>query len=159
MPVGPEFQDPPEETDQVPYFVAPPGGPDGPPFYQQVVTLSGIQQQQFVAVAGDANTDQTLTVRWIANYPPISSATTPLSTGDDKSGQRTAKDPTWSFKLNVTCSMFMQGADPNLVVIVSDHGFIDPSVDPYSRSQEPYNYDENGDFVATMMGWRITGCQ
>jgi hypothetical protein len=156
LPVGPEFQDPTEEDNQVPYFLPPPGGPDGPPFYQQTVTLSGTQT--FVAKVGDANTDQTLQVRWIANYPPISSATMPIST-PDKSGQRTLEDPTWSFKLNVNCSMFMQGADPNLVVIVSDHGFIDPSIDPYSRSQEPYNYDEKGNFIATMTGWRITGCQ
>jgi len=154
LPVGPEFQDPPEEVNQEPYFVPPPGGPDGYPFYEQPVTLSGTRE--FEAVVGDANRTDTLTVRWIANYPPLSSATVPL-VDKEMSGDR-SKDLTWTFKLTVNCTMFMQGADPNLVVIVSDRGFIAPSDDPASRSQIPYNYDMNGRVVATMTGWRIAGC-
>lgn len=166
MPVGPEFQDPPApapEINQAPYFVAPQGGFSAYPFYEQTVTLSGMKE--FEAIVGDANLGDTLSARWVANYPPFSGASTLLTTL--KSGERST-DPTWPFKFTVDCSMFMQGgADHNLVVIVSDRGFSDPGVDPAGHSQEPFNWTEapqnpssgQSQLIATMIGWRITGCQ
>jgi|GEM_PF-1508592 len=162
LPVGPEFQDPPEEDNQAPYFLPPPGSM---PFYEQAVTVSGMRQ--FEAVVGDTNRSDTLQVRWVANYPPISAATMVLpSDMSDKSGDR-GKAGTWDFTVTVGCEMFMQGADNNLVVILSDRGFISPDAADaptyVSRSQEPYNWDappppDSPQFVPTMTGWRIAGC-
>lgn len=166
MPVGPEFQDPPApatEPNQAPYFLAPQGGTSAYPFYEQTFTLSGMKE--FEAVVRDTNEGDTLTLRWVADYPPFSGASTLLSQA--KSGDRGA-ELTWAFKFTVDCSMFMQvgGSDHNLTVIVSDTGFSDPGTDPAGHSQEPFNWtdpmqDPQGQsrLIATMTGWRITGCQ
>ncbi len=157
MPVGPEFQDQPlpaVPVNQVPFFVAPAGGPNGSPFYETTVTISGTQD--FYAVVGDSNLNDTLTVRWVANYPPYSTATTLLAT--PTSGDRSSTSPFASFNLTVNCSMFVQGADHDLVVILSDR----PFEDFVSFSQLPWNYyvDDTGtpQLAATMTGWRIAGC-
>lgn len=134
------------------------------PFYEQAVTLSGTQT--FEALVGDANADDTLQIRWVANYPPISAATVVLpSDGSDKSGDR-GKAGTWPFKITVSCDKFMQGgADHDLVAIVSDRGFISPDAADaptyVSHSQVPYNFDDQQpmpQIIATMTGWRIAGC-
>jgi hypothetical protein len=153
LPVGPEFQDPPRDINQSPYFIAPPGGLNGFPFYEQTVTLSGMGQM-FEAVVGDPNRDDTLSVRWVANYPPLSGATTSLMNQDVDRGS----DGTGNSRFTVTCDMFMQGADRNLVVIVSDRGFHDLATEPAAHSNGPFNWNADGALIATMTGWRITGC-
>ena len=157
MPVGPEFQDPPTPENQKPYFVAP-LAPDGPPFYEQTVTLSGMRR--FVAIVGDANLTDTLTVRWVANYPPVSAATHLIIDDTvDRGGNLQG-----SSMQTVSCDDFMGGADHNLVVIVSDQGFLDPktfSQNPSTfQNQVPYNFDNEQppQLIASMTGWRIAGC-
>lgn len=135
--------------------------PMGLPFYEQTVTLTA--PQQFEALVADANQGDTLSIRWVANYPPISNATVLLFNMD--SGDR-GPDLTATFKLSmVDCGMFMHGADPNLVVIVSDRGFLDASVDPAGHSSVPYNWtdpaktpDHQSHLISTMTGWKIAGC-
>lgn len=153
MPVGPEFQDPPPDINQLPYFVAP---QVKYPFYEQTVTVSGMSQD-FQAVFSDPNKDDTLRVRWIANYPPNTSATVVLM--PDTPVDR-MPDGTASSKLTITCDMIPQGADHNLVVIISDNGFLDPGVDPAAHSNIPYNWDNEAksQLIVTMKSWRITGC-
>jgi len=159
LPVGPEFQDPPKEIDQKPFFLSPPGGTDGPPFYEQTVTLSGTTPQMFVAVVGDVNLDDTLTVRWVANYPPATKASHLIA---DQKVVRGDGKSFGSVMQSLTCDAFSGGADPNLVVILSDKGFV-PEMDipqnPVTAfSQTPFNFDANVQPVATMTGWRIAGC-
>lgn len=152
MPVGPEFQDPPSEVQQMPYFVPPPGGFKFP-FYEQTVTLSGTPQV-FEVIVNDPNKGDTLSVHWVANYPPNSPATVPFSIdtvdrGSDGSGMSMR---------TITCDMIMQGADHNLVAILSDSGFLDPSSGNAAFSNIPYNFNTAGGIIATMVGWRIAGC-
>jgi len=137
------------------------------PFYEQAVTVSGKDGQKFVAKVADANLDDTLQVRWVANYPPINAATTVLAPDTPGTSGARGKDGTWQSVITVSCGDFMQGADHNLVVIVSDRGFISPDAADAPvyviRSQEPYNFDNQPlptgpQFVATMIGWRIAGC-
>ena len=157
LPVGPEFQDPPEEDNQVPYFVAPPGGVDGPPFYEQTVTISGTQM--FVVKVADANLGDDLTVRWLANYPPGTKATKLLDElSVDRNGMLTGTSTKY-----FNCADFAGGADQDLVVILSDNGFAqsaDVAINPMTAlNQAPYNFDSSLVFVPTMIGWRIAGCQ
>jgi len=158
LPVGPEFQDPPAEIQQPPYFLSPPGGTDGSPFYEQTVTLSGTTPQQFVAVVADANLNDTLTVRWVANYPPATKASHLIADVNVVRGG----NPSGNSMQSLACDAFAGGADPNLVVIVSDQGFVpekDIAQNPVTaRSQTPFNFDSMVRPVSTMTGWRIAGC-
>lgn len=159
MPVGPEFQDPPNDVNQEPYFLTPPGGTDGSPFYEQTVNVSVTPPPTFVAHVADANLDDMLTVRWVANYPPGTKASRLIA---DETVVRGAGKVDGTSMQMVTCDDFTSGADHNLVVIVSDNGFVPEgeisqnSVTAFS--QTPYNFDKDLHPVATMTGWRIAGC-
>jgi hypothetical protein len=154
LPVGPEFQDPAPVPNQPPYFVS---GAGAVPFPQSSQAVGAIPFT-FTVVAGDSNLSDTLTAKWVSNYPPYNANSRLLST-QETNGVDRATQPDVTFSWSVTCSDFPPAAENSLAVIVSDRGFLDAipasAIDP----QHPYNFDSSGHAILVMTGWRITGCQ
>jgi hypothetical protein len=153
VPVGPDFQDPQAIDEQPPYLVqfsvaAIPG---------TSVTLNATKFT-FSVGFGDANLNDTLTGRWMANYPPNVSMSTAQIDGDMVG----VHDPKNSggvaiFSEQLDCDDFLKAADRSLTLIVSDRGF-SPPADPSTNAALPYNFDKNGKLALVMVGWKINGC-
>lgn len=163
MPVGPEFQDPPPKPNALPYFVLPQnsGQQGGPPFPGIAFPVSSISTSPttFTAVANDDNPNDTLTGRWVANYPPYTADSTHLLS--TKPGTRDpAGNLAATFTVDVTCDSFTGGADHDLTFIVSDRGFLSDDMAAELLSPFVYNFDAETppQVVLTMTSWRIIGC-
>jgi hypothetical protein len=157
VPAGPDFQDPQPVDNQRPYAILVAGAP----VPESAVALTAKSDITFAISFGDANLDDTLMGRWVANYPPYSLNGTALLADRVASVRATTQGHPATFTKGFNCvsGSFMGAADPNLVFIVSDRGFRDPDMTTTPPPALPFNIDGNGNPTLVMIGWRITGCQ
>lgn len=144
LPLAPDFQDPPKAPNYSPSFQV------VTPFAETLVSPGS---DPFHIEIDEPNPQDTLYVRWVADYPPYTPGKTKqLSDMILLPGQDRATD----FKLPsaAPCSAFSSGADHRLVVIVSDRPF--RSADQFT---DPFRYSlVEGGGTPIMIGWTITGC-
>ncbi len=155
LPVGPEFQDPPEVYNQRPYLVS------ALPFPSMVQSFSGNKTYGSQVTAHDPDVNDTLTGQWIVNYPDYINAVT---TGPPMHATpTTARDPAqnFTFMLSINCMDFPPAPANSLAFIVSDRGFLDPTVADQYDSAHRYNFDNETppQKILTMIDWPIIGCQ
>jgi hypothetical protein len=146
VPVGPEFRDVPKAGNAEPYLDPLQGAY---PIGSSIPFNSPIQMGVF-----DPDINDTLTGRWVANYPPFTKGSSEIIPPDDVIGDRHTTNHEATFMILVTCPDFMKAADQSLTFIVSDNGFSAPD---FSKVY-PYNYDSDGNPAFLMASWRVTGC-
>ncbi len=145
MPVGPEFRDVPKGANAEPSLDPLQGAY---PIGSSVPFNSAIQIGVF-----DPDINDTLTARWVANYPPFTKGSSQIIR-PDFIGDRQTTNHEATFMISVACSDFMKAADQSLTFIVSDRGFSAPDL----SKVYPYNYDSEGNPAFLMASWRVTGC-
>lgn len=153
LPVGPDFQDPPTVPNYPPYFVA--VGPNTP-FFSSTVAISD-SGTTFEVIVADPNAGDTLSVRWVSDYPIYTARrTNPIQEQDMKQ----VADPVTldaHFTVTVSCVDDFAGGGDTLTVIASDRGF----ASDLATVQNPelrYNYDSDGKLTLLMGSWIVTGC-
>lgn len=145
LPLAPDFQDPPKAPNYPPSFQV------VKPFAETSVTAGS---DSFHVDVEEPNPQDTLYVRWVADYPPYTAGKT-KQLGSDVillPGQDRAAD--YMLPTPAPCSAFSAGAEHRLVTIVSDRPFrrADQFTDPYRFSLV------EGGGTPIMTGWTITGC-
>jgi len=148
VPVGPDFRDVPPGENAEPSLDPLQGAyPIGSavPFGTMSPIVIGVL---------DPDINDTLTARWVANYPPFTKGSSEIIPPDDVIGNRQTMNHEATFSIPVACSDFMKAADQSLTFIVSDRGFSAPD---FSKIY-PYNYDSEGNPAFLMASWRVTGC-
>jgi hypothetical protein len=150
MPIGPEFQNPQEKLPPDPF--KPTFTSVDPPF-QKAVGLDGVAPTYFAVEVRDINPTDTISVRWVLNYPTYNKTATKIV----KTAAEPADQPA-SFIISLNCKDVedYKFADRNLVIIVSDNGFLDENA---AGNQElRLSYDASGALIYVVGGWRLTGC-
>ena len=143
LPVAPDFHDPPPAPNYLPYFMS------GFPALEEVVTI-GDTQSLMVTVA-DPNPDDTLSIRWVADYPPYVQATSRILQEQVGLGNPA------TFMLDTRCGAFFRAPTHRLVVLVSDRGFLPSSETPMDYNTQ-FSFDSSNHPVAVIAGWSLIGC-
>jgi len=155
VPIGPDFHDKPapEAIPPIrPLFVA------ESPAFQRTIQLdaSTSKPAMFTVRVEDPNPKDAITVLWVLNYPPF----TPGATGVFPAITMGPGENMQPFLFNLTCDevKLYPFADRNLTVIASDNDF-DSSPDTLADQPNRLNYDADHQYLPTMAGWSLKGCQ
>jgi hypothetical protein len=153
LPIGPDFQDPPPVPNYPPYFAQ--VGPNTPLFGSTVaISDSGTT---FEVIVADPNPGDTLSVRWVSDYPIYTARRTNPIQEQDMKQVADPVTPDAHFTVTLNCVDDFAGGGDTLAVIASDRGF----ASDLATVQNPewrYNYDSNGELTLVMGSWIITGC-
>lgn len=159
LPVAPDFENSPPALNYYPYIS------NTEPFRERTVTFpSAGAGDPFVVVVGDQNLDDTLYVRWVADYPPYATnVSKPLSEGANGTGLAivpTPKAPTElrpEIRFSAPCESFSPGMQQHrLVVIVADRPFLKAGTfDGELRYNLVAARNNTPVTVPTMAGWNV----
>ena len=149
LPVGPDFQDPQGKLPPQPF--KPTFTSVDPPFWT-VVGLDTAAKRYFTVGIEDINPTDKISVRWVFNYPPYVQGSTKIYLDTTTSNQPPP------LVVGLTCNDVepYKLADRNMVIIVSENGFIDESA--AGDRMNPLSYDASGALVPLVGGWRLMGC-
>jgi hypothetical protein len=158
LPIGPNFHDPPAATpipELPPYFGV------TTPQLETVVNYGEMAQGAFIMFEvsiSDPNPTDSVSVRWIANYPPNTTSESTKVIGNE-SMDFVGGATEVHFIKKVVCKDLPNAADRTLAIVVSDRGFASA---PSSMDPNLYSYfvdDHNVLQQTTVIGsWRIIGC-
>lgn len=139
-PIAPDFQNPP----LVPNY--PPSFEQFDPYQETPVSQL---PQDFTVRLNDPNPQDTLYVRWALDYPPYIQSKSLLVVN----GQALPPGSVASYRVE-SCAMFKQSPPHQLVIIVSDRPFQDPST---FLGTDRYNRTEGAE-PPIMAGWLMDAC-
>jgi hypothetical protein len=145
LPVAPEFQDPPKAPNYAPFFVS------FDPFAETPVTQVPLT---FSVLLADPNPQDTLHVRWAADYPPFVQTRSRLLVDEQTIMPGAVPQASYPLPALDSCKVFASGGDHRLVVIVSDRPF--RKVDTFTGVYR-FNLVEGGE-PPIMAGWTVPGC-
>lgn len=145
LPVAPDFQDPPKAPNYAPLFVS------FDPFAETPVLQVPLT---FTVLLSDPNPQDTLHVRWVADYPPFVQSRSKLLVDGQMILPGAVPQSIFPLQAPDPCKAFGSGGDHRLVVIVSDRPF--RKFDQFT-SDYRFNLVEDG-ASPIMAGWTIPGC-
>jgi hypothetical protein len=111
----------------------------------------------FEVTVSDPNPQDSVYVRWIANYPPYRvGGTMIIGQTESMLGVGNAGG---AFLKRISCSQYPSAADRSLAIVVSDRPF-DDSLQPTGDNRLSYYQDDDMVVKQTFVvgSWRITGC-
>ena len=156
LPVGPDFHDPP---DRVPLDEVVPSFRMAKPQLETVVGYSQdiTQPMPFTVDIFDLNLRDSISVRWIANYPRYTSGSTKVINTTTVPPET---DGVFRFSNLLDCTAFPRAADKSLAIVVSDRDFVDDTVPTDQENRYSYYRDDDGNLKQTFVvgTWRIAGC-
>ena len=144
VPIAPEFQDPPKQPNYEPSFEL------VMPFGETTVQMPAM----FSVVINDPNPQDTLHVRWAADYPAYTAARSRLLVDELTIPPGATRKAELRFTSDDPCHGMVPGSDHKLVIIVADRPFRDAN---QFTAEFRYNLVEN-DRPTAMVGWNLTGC-
>ena len=156
VPIGPQFHDPPPATPL----------PEEPPYFAPEQTVPGLgtsvpldtnKVTYFNVEIHDDNATDSVSVRWMTNYPPFTSG----STGHRSDATLPGPAEVFHFSESFNCGNFLNAADHTITILVADRPFLPPDKAPATDKENQYSYyDDNGvpKRVQTFGTWRITQC-
>jgi hypothetical protein len=167
LPIGPDFRNP-RPGEDIPELLPAFTRTNLPLEMTEVIDASLTSPPKLFEVElQDPNPGDSITIRWVTNYPPFNTGTKsfPPDTMLPPDPMLSLDQRIFRFSRTFDCTDFPMSADRNLVVIASDRGFAPPEVAAQTDIDNQFNYyyDDQHKLTKTniMVGWRITvtGCQ